>query len=40
MKDIKIKTEKLGHVVSNIWNIKQYRIKLSLSRFFVDLKPA
>jgi PAX-interacting protein 1 len=32
--------EKLGHTVTNIWNIKQYRTKLPLSRFFVKVKPA
>jgi hypothetical protein len=36
---IKAETEKLGHTVSNICNIKQYKIKLPLSIFFVDLKP-
>jgi hypothetical protein len=38
--NIKIKIEKLGHMVTNIWNTKQYRTKLPLSMFFVDLKPA
>jgi hypothetical protein len=38
--DIKIKFEKLEHMVTNISNIKHYRIKLPLSMFFVDLKPA
>jgi hypothetical protein len=38
--DIKEETENLGHKVVNIWNIKQYRTKLPLSMFFVDLKPA
>jgi hypothetical protein len=28
------------HIVTNIWNIKQYRTKLQLSIFFVELKPA
>jgi hypothetical protein len=37
--DIKIEIEKLGHTVTNIWNIKQYRTKLPLSMFFVELKP-
>jgi hypothetical protein len=32
--------EKLEHMVTNIWNIKQYRTKLSLLMFFVELKPA
>jgi hypothetical protein len=34
-----IKIEKLGHKVTNIWNIKQYRTKLPFSMFSVDLKP-
>jgi hypothetical protein len=38
--DIKTEIEKLGHQVTNIWNITQYRIKLSLSMFFVERKPA
>jgi hypothetical protein len=38
--DIKSEIEKLGHEVANIWNIKQFRTKLPLSMFFVDLKPA
>jgi hypothetical protein len=38
--NIKIKIEKLEHTVTNVWNIKQYRTKLPLSMFFVDLKPA
>jgi hypothetical protein len=37
--EIRADIEKLGHTVSNIWNIKQYRTKLSLSMFFVELKP-
>jgi hypothetical protein len=36
----KIEMEKLGHTVTNIWNIKQYRAKLPLSMFFVEVKPA
>jgi hypothetical protein len=32
--------EKLGHTITNIWNIKQYRTKLPLSMCFVELKPA
>jgi hypothetical protein len=31
---IKTEMEKLGHKVTNIWNIKQYRTKLPLSMFF------
>jgi hypothetical protein len=38
--DIKSKIEKLGHKVSNIWDIKQFQTKLPLSRLFVDLKHA
>jgi hypothetical protein len=32
--------EKLAHTDTNIWNIKHYRTKLSLSMFFVEMKPA
>jgi hypothetical protein len=38
--EIKTEIEKLGHMVTNIWNIKQYRTKLPLSMLFVELKPA
>jgi hypothetical protein len=38
--EIKTEIEKLGHTVTNIWNIKKYGTKLSLSMFFVELKPA
>jgi hypothetical protein len=38
--EIKPEIEKLGHTVTNIWNIKQYRTKLPLSIFFIELKPA
>jgi hypothetical protein len=38
--DIKTEIEKLGHQVTNIWNIKQYCTKVPLSMFFVELKPA
>jgi hypothetical protein len=38
--EIKTEIENLGHTVTNIWNIKQYRTKLPLSMFFVELKPA
>jgi hypothetical protein len=38
--DIKTEIEKLGHQVANIWNITQYRTKLPLSMFYVELKPA
>jgi hypothetical protein len=39
-KEIKTKIEKLGHMVTNIWNVKQYRTKIHLSMFLVVLKPA
>jgi hypothetical protein len=32
--------EKLGHTITNIWHIKQFRTELSLSIFSVELKPA
>jgi hypothetical protein len=35
-----IKIEELRHMVTNIWNIKQYRTNLPLPMFFVDPKPA
>jgi hypothetical protein len=38
--EIKTEIEKLGHMVTNTWNIKQYRPKLALSMFFVELKLA
>jgi hypothetical protein len=38
--DNKTEIEKLGHQVTNIWNVTQSRTKLPLSMFFVDLKPA
>jgi hypothetical protein len=38
--DIKTEIENLGHLFTNIWNIKQYRTKLPLSMFFVKLQPA
>jgi hypothetical protein len=31
--EISTKIEKLGHVITNVCNIKQYRTKLSLSMF-------
>jgi hypothetical protein len=37
--EIKAEIEKLGHADSNIWNIKQYKTKFSLSMFSVELKP-
>jgi hypothetical protein len=38
--EIKIEIEKLGHTVTNTWNIERYRAGLSLtSCFFVELKP-
>jgi hypothetical protein len=30
--EIKTEIEKLGHMVTNVWNIKQYRTKLALFR--------
>jgi hypothetical protein len=38
--EIKIEIENLGHTVTNICNVKQYRTKLPVSMFFVELKPA
>jgi hypothetical protein len=38
--NIKTEIEKLGHQVAKIWNITQYRTKLPLSMFYVELKPA
>jgi hypothetical protein len=38
--DIKTEIEKLGHQVTKIWNIPQYRTRLPLSMFFIELKPA
>jgi hypothetical protein len=38
--NIKTEIKKLGHQVTNIWNIKQYRTNLPLSMFFVEFKPA
>jgi hypothetical protein len=39
--EINTEIEKLGHMATNIWNIKQHRTKLPLSMlFFVELKPA
>jgi hypothetical protein len=38
--EIKYEIENLGHTVTNIYNIKQTKIKLPLPVFFVDLKPA
>jgi hypothetical protein len=35
--EIKIEIAKLGHKVSNIWNVKHYLTKQPLSMFFVDL---
>jgi hypothetical protein len=37
--EIKTGIEKLGHMVTNIWNIKHCRAKLPLSIFFVEFKP-
>jgi hypothetical protein len=38
--EIETEIVKLGHTVTNIWNVKQYRTKLPLSMFFVELIPA
>jgi hypothetical protein len=38
--DIQSEIERLGHTVTNIYNIKHRVTKTSLSMFFVDLKPA
>jgi hypothetical protein len=38
--EIKTEIQKLGHTVTNIWNIKQFRTEQPLSMFFVELKPA
>jgi hypothetical protein len=38
--DIESGIEKLGHTVTNIYNIKHHLTKLPLPMFFVDLKPA
>jgi hypothetical protein len=38
--NIEIKIEKSGYTVTNIWNIEQYRTKLTLLMFSVDLTPA
>jgi hypothetical protein len=37
--EMKTEIENLGHTVTSMWNIKQYRTKLPLSMFFVELKP-
>jgi hypothetical protein len=36
--EIKSEIEKVRHTVTNIWNIKQYRTRLPLCTFFVELK--
>jgi hypothetical protein len=38
--EIKTEIEKLGRTVTNNWNIKQYRTKLPLCMFFLELKTA
>jgi hypothetical protein len=40
LQEIKTEIENLGHTVTNIWDIKQYRTKQPLSMFFEELKPA
>jgi len=37
--DIKKEIEDLGHIVTNIWNIKKQDIKKALHIFYVELKP-
>jgi hypothetical protein len=37
--EIKTEIDNLGQMVTNIWNIKQYRTKQPLSVFFKELKP-
>jgi hypothetical protein len=32
--EIKTEIQKLGHTVTNIWNIKQYTTKQPLTKFF------
>jgi hypothetical protein len=38
--EIKNEIARLGHKVSNIWNVKLYLAKQPLSMFFIDLLPA
>jgi hypothetical protein len=38
--DIKNEIARLGHKVSNIWNVKHFLTKQPLSMFFIDLLPA
>jgi hypothetical protein len=38
--EIETEIEKLGHTLTNVWNIKQYRTKLPLSMIFIELTPA
>jgi hypothetical protein len=38
--EIKNEIAKLGHKVSNIWNVKHYLTKQPLSMFLIDLLPA
>jgi hypothetical protein len=38
--EMKTEIEKLGHMVVNIFNIKQIRINILLPFFFVDLRPS
>ena len=40
IEEIKTEIEKLGHIVTNVWNIKNHRTKLPLPMFFIELKPA
>jgi hypothetical protein len=38
--NIKAEIDKLNHKITNIWNIKHHKTKLSLPIFFVELKPS
>jgi hypothetical protein len=38
--EIKTEIEKLGHMVTNIWNIKEYKTKLPTLHVSVELKSA
>jgi hypothetical protein len=40
LEEIKNEIARLGHKVPNIWNVKHYLTKQSLSMFFIDLLPA
>jgi hypothetical protein len=38
LEEIKTEIEKLGHPVTNIWNVRQYGSMLPLSMLFIKLK--